>query len=153
MAGLGLYSQVVIADAGAAAGFACAAFILLPVQIEVIAKKRNWLASPVTWREGRAPTGFVLFGALLFQGELQDGLALGLSALLAGSAVAGLVVRTPALGAPDGLRDLADPRPIAEAAAEQVMTAVGVSRTSRPVTALWGLAGATAIVVIIVVIP
>lgn len=48
----------------------------------------------------------ISFGALLFQGELQDGLTLGLSALLAGSAVAGLVVAlttslTPASAGPD----------------------------------------------------
>ncbi|MEZ5925164.1 MAG: SulP family inorganic anion transporter [Hyphomicrobiaceae bacterium] len=48
----------------------------------------------------------ISFGALLFQGELQDGLSLGISALLAGSAVAGLIVAlttslSPASAGPD----------------------------------------------------
>jgi hypothetical protein len=52
---------------GAAGGFAVTAFILLPVHVQLIAKKRNWLGSPITWHIGRAPAGFVIFGALLFQ--------------------------------------------------------------------------------------
>jgi hypothetical protein len=31
-----------------------------------VAKRRGWLTSPITWREGRAPFGFVLIGAFLF---------------------------------------------------------------------------------------
>lgn len=48
----------------------------------------------------------ISFGALLFQGELQNGLSLGLSALLAGAAIAGLIVAlttslSPASAGPD----------------------------------------------------
>lgn len=52
---------------GIAAGFAVAAFFMLPVHVQLIAKKRNWLGAPITWHVGRAPAGFVIFGALLFQ--------------------------------------------------------------------------------------
>jgi ABC-type branched-subunit amino acid transport system permease subunit len=52
---------------GIAAGFAVAAFFLLPVHVQQIARKRNWLSTPISWRVGRAPAGFVLFGSLLFQ--------------------------------------------------------------------------------------
>jgi hypothetical protein len=52
---------------GITAGVAFAAFILLPVHVQVIAKKRNWLQAPITWHVGRAPAGFIIFGAWLFQ--------------------------------------------------------------------------------------
>ncbi len=51
---------------GIPAGFAGVAFILLPLHVERIAKTRRWLTMPITWREGRAPLGFLLFGAFLF---------------------------------------------------------------------------------------
>jgi branched-chain amino acid transport system permease protein len=51
---------------GIAAGTAAVAFILLPVHIERIAHGRKWLGSPMTWREGRAPMGFIIVGAFLF---------------------------------------------------------------------------------------
>ncbi len=51
---------------GIPAGIAGVAFFLLPVHIQRIAKRRGWLASPITWREGRAPFGFLLAGAFLF---------------------------------------------------------------------------------------
>jgi len=52
---------------GFAAGIAVVAFFLLPVHVQRIAKKRNWLTTPISWQVGRAPAGFVLFSALLFQ--------------------------------------------------------------------------------------
>ena len=52
--------------AGIPAGVASVAFFLLPVQINRIADNRGWLSSPISWREGRAPFGFLLFGAFLF---------------------------------------------------------------------------------------
>jgi len=51
---------------GIPAGIAVVAFILMPVHVERIARGRGWLSSPITWREGRAPMGFVLVGAFLF---------------------------------------------------------------------------------------
>lgn len=52
---------------GIPAGIAGVAFILLPMHVERIARGRGWLSSPITWRDGRAPLGFLLAGALLFQ--------------------------------------------------------------------------------------
>jgi branched-subunit amino acid ABC-type transport system permease component len=52
---------------GIPAGIAGVAFFLLPTHVERIARGRNWLSSPITWRDGRAPFGFLLAGALLFQ--------------------------------------------------------------------------------------
>jgi branched-chain amino acid transport system permease protein len=51
---------------GMAAGYAAVAFFLLPMHVQRIAGKRGWLSTPVSWREGRAPFGFLLFGAFLF---------------------------------------------------------------------------------------
>jgi branched-chain amino acid transport system permease protein len=51
---------------GLPAGFVGVAFVLLPVHIERVAQGRGWLSSPMTWRDGRAPLGFLLFGAYLF---------------------------------------------------------------------------------------
>jgi branched-subunit amino acid ABC-type transport system permease component len=52
---------------GIPAGIAGVAFFLLPTHVERIARGRGWLASPISWRVGRAPFGFLLAGALLFQ--------------------------------------------------------------------------------------
>jgi branched-subunit amino acid ABC-type transport system permease component len=52
---------------GVAAGVAGVAFFLLPTHVERIARARDWLGSPITWREGRVAFGFLLAGALLFQ--------------------------------------------------------------------------------------
>jgi hypothetical protein len=52
---------------GIAAGVAGVAFFLLPVHVERIARGRGWLGSPIDWRVGRAPFGFLIAGALLFQ--------------------------------------------------------------------------------------
>jgi len=51
---------------GIPAGVAGVAFFLLPMHVNRIARQRGWLSSPVSWREGRAPFGFLLFGAFLF---------------------------------------------------------------------------------------
>jgi len=51
---------------GVAAGTAAVGFILLPVHVERVARSRKWLGSPMTWREGRAPMGFIIVGAFLF---------------------------------------------------------------------------------------
>ena len=52
---------------GIPAGIAGVAFFLLPVHVERIARGRGWLGSPIDWRVGRAPFGFLVAGALLFQ--------------------------------------------------------------------------------------
>jgi ABC-type branched-subunit amino acid transport system permease subunit len=51
---------------GIPVGVASVAFFLLPVHVERIAKARGWLESPITWRAGRAPFGFVVVGAYFF---------------------------------------------------------------------------------------
>ncbi|HEY8215817.1 MAG TPA: hypothetical protein VIH82_01695, partial [Acidimicrobiia bacterium] len=51
---------------GIPAGIAAVAFFLLPVHITRIARARGWLGSPISWHVGRAPLGFLLFGAFLF---------------------------------------------------------------------------------------
>jgi branched-chain amino acid transport system permease protein len=53
--------------AGIPAGIVGVAFFLLPVHVNRIARNRGWLGTPISWREGRAPFGFLLAGALLFQ--------------------------------------------------------------------------------------
>ncbi len=52
---------------GIPAGIAVVAFFLLPTHVARIAGKRGWLTSPTDWKVGRAPAGFVIAGALLFQ--------------------------------------------------------------------------------------
>ncbi len=51
---------------GIPAGVAAVGFFLLPVHANRIALGRGWLASPISWLEGRTPFGFLLFGAFLF---------------------------------------------------------------------------------------
>jgi branched-chain amino acid transport system permease protein len=51
---------------GIPAGYAAVAFFLLPMHVNRIARARGWLSTPISWREGRAPLGFLLFGAFLF---------------------------------------------------------------------------------------
>jgi branched-subunit amino acid ABC-type transport system permease component len=51
---------------GLPAGIAAVAFFLLPMHVQRIGRARGWLSSPISWREGRAPLGFLLFGAFLF---------------------------------------------------------------------------------------
>ncbi|MEX2255355.1 MAG: ABC transporter permease [Acidimicrobiia bacterium] len=52
---------------GIPAGIAGVAFLLLPTHVERVARGRGWLGSPITWRDGRAPLGFLVAGALLLQ--------------------------------------------------------------------------------------
>ena len=52
---------------GFAAGTAVVAFFLLPVHATRIARRRNWLTTPISWHAGRAPAGFIMFSALLLQ--------------------------------------------------------------------------------------
>jgi branched-subunit amino acid ABC-type transport system permease component len=73
---------------GVPAGIACVAFFLLPLHIERIARGRGWLTTPITWRDGRAPFGFVLAGALLFYRTTADGSTSG-SFIERGSAPSG----------------------------------------------------------------
>lgn len=51
---------------GIPAGAAAVMFVWLPVQVEAAARSRGWLEMPLTWRDGRAPALFVVFGAFLF---------------------------------------------------------------------------------------
>jgi len=51
---------------GLPAGIAAVAFFLLPMHVQRIGRARGWLSTPISWREGRAPLGFLLFGAFLF---------------------------------------------------------------------------------------
>jgi len=51
---------------GVPAGAAAVMFVWLPVQIEAAARARGWLEMPLTWRDGRAPALFVVFGAYIF---------------------------------------------------------------------------------------
>lgn len=48
------------------AGAASAMFIWLPMQVEAVARARGWLDMPITWRDGRAPAFFVIFGAGIY---------------------------------------------------------------------------------------
>ena len=50
---------------GLVAGFAIAAFFLLPVQIGRIARREDFRTLPITWREGRAPTLWIALGTFL----------------------------------------------------------------------------------------
>jgi branched-subunit amino acid ABC-type transport system permease component len=50
---------------GIAAGFAVAAFFLLPVQIQQVARQRDYREIDVTWRDGRGPTLWVGIGVFL----------------------------------------------------------------------------------------
>jgi branched-subunit amino acid ABC-type transport system permease component len=51
---------------GIPAGIAIVGFTLLPRRYERIASARGWRDLWITWRDGRAPTGFVLAGVYLF---------------------------------------------------------------------------------------
>jgi drug/metabolite transporter (DMT)-like permease len=50
---------------GLGAGFAVAAFFLLPVQIQQVARRRDYREIDVTWRDGRGPTLWVGIAAFL----------------------------------------------------------------------------------------
>ena len=50
---------------GLICGFAIAAFFVLPVQIERVARLRDFREPPITWREGRAPTLWIALGTFL----------------------------------------------------------------------------------------
>jgi hypothetical protein len=62
---------------GIAGGFAVVAFFLLPVHVQRIVKKRNWVTTPISWHVGRAPAGFIIFSALLFQRTTLTGATAG----------------------------------------------------------------------------
>ena len=51
---------------GLPAGIVIVAFTLLPRHYQRIALARDWRDPWITWRDGRAPTGFVLAGVYLF---------------------------------------------------------------------------------------
>jgi ABC-type branched-subunit amino acid transport system permease subunit len=50
---------------GIAGGFAIAAFFLLPVQIQQVARQRDYREIDVTWRDGRGPTLWIGIGLFL----------------------------------------------------------------------------------------
>ncbi|MFM8302761.1 MAG: ABC transporter permease, partial [Actinomycetota bacterium] len=50
---------------GLVCGFAIAAFFMIPVHIERVARSLDFRVSPVTWREGRAPTLWIALGTFL----------------------------------------------------------------------------------------
>ena len=50
---------------GLICGFAIAAFFVVPVQIERVARLRDFREAPITWREGRAPTLWIALGTFL----------------------------------------------------------------------------------------
>jgi len=50
---------------GLVCGFAIAAFFVLPVQIERVARLEDFRRPPITWREGRAPTIWIALGTFL----------------------------------------------------------------------------------------
>jgi len=50
---------------GLICGFAIAAFFVLPVQIERVARVEDFREPPITWREGRAPTLWIALGTFL----------------------------------------------------------------------------------------
>jgi len=50
---------------GLAAGFGIAAFFLLPVQIQQVARQRDYREIDVTWRDGRGPTLWICIGTFL----------------------------------------------------------------------------------------
>jgi hypothetical protein len=51
---------------GIPAGAAFAMFLWLPNQVELVAKVKGWLESPLTWRDGRVPAVFIVVGVYLF---------------------------------------------------------------------------------------
>lgn len=57
---------------GLVAGSAIAAFFMLPVQIENDARRRDFRTPPVTWREGRSPTLWVVVPAFLCYWASKD---------------------------------------------------------------------------------
>src|SRR5262249_26138135 len=59
---------------GLAAGVAIAAFFLLPVQIQQVARQRDYRGIDVTWRDGRGPTLWILIGACLGYWATNGGL-------------------------------------------------------------------------------
>ena len=73
---------------GVPAGIAAVAFFLLPVHVNRIARQRGWLGTPISWRDGRTPFGFILAGALLLQRTTLTGETSG-SFFAQGSAPAG----------------------------------------------------------------
>ncbi len=50
---------------GAVCGFGVAAFFMLPVQVEQVARVLDFRLPPVTWRAGRAPTIWIVLGTFL----------------------------------------------------------------------------------------
>lgn len=50
---------------GLVCGFAIAAFFLIPVQVERVARVRDFRLPPITWRDGRAPTLWIAIGTFL----------------------------------------------------------------------------------------
>jgi len=50
---------------GLVCGYAIAAFFLLPVQVEQLARRADFRTPPITWREGRGPTLWILVGTFL----------------------------------------------------------------------------------------
>ena len=51
---------------GTIAGAAAVMFLWLPWQIQRVAQGKGWLESPMTWKDGRVPTGMVIVGLYLF---------------------------------------------------------------------------------------
>ena len=50
---------------GLVAGYAVAAFFVLPVQVSSIARARGWRSVPVSWMDGRTPTLWIVIGTFL----------------------------------------------------------------------------------------
>ncbi|HEV2309250.1 MAG TPA: ABC transporter permease [Acidimicrobiia bacterium] len=51
---------------GVLVGAAFVMFLWLPWQVERVAKAKGWLESPLTWKDGRIPAGFLIIGVYLF---------------------------------------------------------------------------------------
>lgn len=57
---------------GLVCGFAIAAFFMLPVDVEAVARRRDFRTPPVTWRAGRGPTVWIVIGTFLCYWASKD---------------------------------------------------------------------------------
>ena len=51
---------------GLPVGAATVMFVWLPSQVQVVARAKGWVESPLTWRDGRIPAAFAIVGVYLF---------------------------------------------------------------------------------------
>jgi ABC-type branched-subunit amino acid transport system permease subunit len=57
---------------GIPVGAAIVMIIWLPHQVELVARAKGWLESPLTWKDGRIPAAFALAGVYLFSRQTTD---------------------------------------------------------------------------------